>query len=132
MPALTTAGIYPGTSNVMAAHIIATVKGEYDEEGRHRCALDRGRRKEGGGERDAAAQRRLGVEKRAPVVLTPDACACAENAGRALSQQQRHQQTNVINAINQHRQRAAARRGGRGARAAAVLVLHGRLGCAHY
>ncbi|WIA20028.1 hypothetical protein OEZ86_013684 [Tetradesmus obliquus] len=31
IPALTTAGIYPGTSNVMAAHIVSISRGEYDE-----------------------------------------------------------------------------------------------------
>jgi hypothetical protein len=31
IPALTTAGIYPGTSNVMAAHIASISRGEYDE-----------------------------------------------------------------------------------------------------
>lgn len=31
MPALTTAGIYPGTSNVMAAHIVSISRGEYDD-----------------------------------------------------------------------------------------------------
>jgi hypothetical protein len=31
IPALTTAGIYPGTSNVMAAHILSIARGEYDE-----------------------------------------------------------------------------------------------------
>jgi hypothetical protein len=36
VPALTTAGIYPGTSNVMAAHIISIVRGEYDEEWRYK------------------------------------------------------------------------------------------------
>lgn len=38
VPALTTAGIYPGTSNVMAAHMVSLARGEYDEEGRHRTA----------------------------------------------------------------------------------------------
>ncbi|KAI8469515.1 MAG: saccharopine dehydrogenase-like protein [Monoraphidium minutum] len=32
VPALTTAGIYPGTSNVMAAHIVSIARGEYDDE----------------------------------------------------------------------------------------------------
>lgn len=36
VPALTTAGIYPGTSNVMAAHIIAISRGEYDEDWRYK------------------------------------------------------------------------------------------------
>lgn len=31
IPALTTAGIYPGTSNVMAAHIVSISRGEYDD-----------------------------------------------------------------------------------------------------
>jgi hypothetical protein len=31
IPALTTAGIYPGTSNVMAAHIASISRGEYDD-----------------------------------------------------------------------------------------------------
>lgn len=36
IPALTTAGIYPGTSNVMAAHIVSISRGEYDENWNYR------------------------------------------------------------------------------------------------
>jgi hypothetical protein len=36
IPALTTAGIYPGTSNVMAAHIVSISRGEYDEDWNYR------------------------------------------------------------------------------------------------
>lgn len=36
IPALTTAGIYPGTSNVMAAHIVSISRGEYDDNWNYR------------------------------------------------------------------------------------------------
>jgi len=36
IPALTTAGIYPGTSNVMAAHIVSISRGDYDENWKYR------------------------------------------------------------------------------------------------
>ncbi|KAJ9514562.1 hypothetical protein QJQ45_016295 [Haematococcus lacustris] len=36
VPAIISAGIYPGTSNVMAAHIISIAKGEYDENWQYR------------------------------------------------------------------------------------------------
>ena len=32
VPAITTAGIYPGVSNVMAAHMISLARGEYDKD----------------------------------------------------------------------------------------------------
>lgn len=31
MPAITTAGIYPGVSNLMAAHMVSVARWEYDE-----------------------------------------------------------------------------------------------------
>uniref|UniRef100_A0A061SB72 Saccharopine dehydrogenase-like protein n=1 Tax=Tetraselmis sp. GSL018 TaxID=582737 RepID=A0A061SB72_9CHLO len=34
VPAITTAGIYPGISNLMAAHMISTARGEYGEDGK--------------------------------------------------------------------------------------------------
>lgn len=36
VPAIISAGIYPGTSNVMAAHIISIARKEYDEEWKYR------------------------------------------------------------------------------------------------
>ncbi|GFR50296.1 hypothetical protein Agub_g12486 [Astrephomene gubernaculifera] len=36
VPAIISAGIYPGTSNVMAAHIISIARGEYDSEWNYR------------------------------------------------------------------------------------------------
>ncbi|GMH35711.1 hypothetical protein BSKO_03579 [Bryopsis sp. KO-2023] len=38
IPAITTAGIYPGISNLMAAHIVSTSREEYDENGLHKEA----------------------------------------------------------------------------------------------
>uniref|UniRef100_A0A7S1STK1 Saccharopine dehydrogenase NADP binding domain-containing protein n=1 Tax=Tetraselmis chuii TaxID=63592 RepID=A0A7S1STK1_9CHLO len=35
VPAITTAGIYPGVSNVMAAHMISTARKEYDDDGNY-------------------------------------------------------------------------------------------------
>ena len=40
VPALVSAGIYPGTSNVMAAHICALARQEYDEQGNHAAAKE--------------------------------------------------------------------------------------------
>ena len=34
VPAITSGGIYPGVSNVMAAHMVSTARREYDTEGR--------------------------------------------------------------------------------------------------
>lgn len=39
IPALTTAGIYPGTSNVMAAHIVSISRGEYDDNWKYKEPL---------------------------------------------------------------------------------------------
>jgi saccharopine dehydrogenase-like NADP-dependent oxidoreductase len=36
MPAIISGGIYPGTSNVMAAHIIGIARKEYDENWNYR------------------------------------------------------------------------------------------------
>ncbi len=36
VPAIISAGIYPGTSNVMAAHIISIARGEYDNNWNHK------------------------------------------------------------------------------------------------
>lgn len=33
VPAITSGGIYPGVSNVMAAHMVSTARREYDKEG---------------------------------------------------------------------------------------------------
>lgn len=38
VPAIIGGGVYPGLSNVMAAHIIATNKKEYDQDGFHKQA----------------------------------------------------------------------------------------------
>lgn len=35
VPAITTAGIYPGVSNVMAAHMISSARKEYDKDGNY-------------------------------------------------------------------------------------------------
>jgi len=36
VPAIISSGIYPGTSNVMAAHIISIARKEYDEDWKYR------------------------------------------------------------------------------------------------
>lgn len=36
MPAIITAGIYPGTSNVMAAHMLSIARQEYDDDFNYR------------------------------------------------------------------------------------------------
>ena len=34
VPAITSGGIYPGVSNVMAAHMVSTARREYDKDGK--------------------------------------------------------------------------------------------------